>query len=67
MNERVAGTLQRQEQDFLVSYKGHMHRVRKELEKYKRQVTEREFLMRRDKLVVKLETSLAWFKKEAID
>ena len=67
MNAKMAGTLQRHEQDFLASYKGHMHRVQKELGKYKRQLTEREFLMRRDKLVVQLETSVAWFKKEALD
>lgn len=36
MNTRMASTLQRHEQDFLVSYKGHMHRVQKELGKYKR-------------------------------
>ena len=59
--------MQSHEQDFLVSYKGHMHRVQKELDKYKRMLTEKEFLMRRDKLVVKLETNLEWFKKEALD
>ena len=44
-----------------------MHRVKKELDKYKRMQTEREFEMRRNKLVVKLETDLEWFKKEALD
>ena len=67
INDKVNSMVQSHEKDFLISYKGHMHRVNKELDKYKRQLTENEFLMRRDKLVVKLESSLEWFKKEALD
>ena len=52
MDENMTKTLERNENDFLVSYRGHMHRVQKELGKYKRQLTEGEFMMRRDKLVV---------------
>ena len=52
MDAKMTSTLERHEADFLVSYRGHMHRVQKELGKYKRQLTEREFMMRRDKLVV---------------
>ena len=67
MDAKMTTALQRHEQDFLVSYRGHMHRVQKELGQYKRQLTEREFLMRRDKLVVQLEAGVEWFKKEALD
>ena len=52
MDEKMTSTVERAENDFLVSYRGHMHRVQKELTKYKKQMTEREFMMRRDKLIV---------------
>ena len=53
------------EKDFLYSYKGHMEHVSRELKKYKMICDERQFLIKRDARVEKLQAQTEYFKKEA--
>lgn len=49
------------------AYSGHMNKVYREMETLKKKATENEFQMRREQLIVKLQTQANWFRVEAQD
>ena len=55
MRTSMQDVMAKHEMDFLTSYKSHMYRVTKELEKYKKALNEKEFLSRREDRLVKLQ------------
>ena len=67
MTAQMRDTMAKHEMDFLLSYKGHMHRVTKELERYKKALNEKEFMSRREHRLVKLQGQVEWFKGEALE
>ncbi len=49
------------------AYGGHMNKVYREMETLKKKADENEFKMRREQLIVKLQTQASWFRVEAQD
>ena len=54
------------EMSFVSSYRDHMHRVTRDLEKFKKALNEKEFTNKRDEMVTKLQGNVEWFKNEAL-
>jgi hypothetical protein len=59
-------TLANHEQDFIKAYKSQMDKVHKELKFLKNRQTEQNGKMMRDDEITNLQSSIAWFKKEAV-
>ena len=66
MQSRVQGVIRQHEMNFLESYRNHMRHIQRDLDKYKKALNEKEFMNRRDEKIVKLQTNVEWFKKEAL-
>mmetsp|Transcript_16422 Transcript_16422/g.15735 ORF Transcript_16422/g.15735 Transcript_16422/m.15735 type:complete len:164 (+) Transcript_16422:121-612(+) len=58
--------ISRHEKDFLISYKEHMTKVQCELLLYKKKNTDFYMKMKKDERVKYLETTIAWFREEAL-
>jgi hypothetical protein len=54
MKSMVQDVMAKHEMDFLTSYKSHMFHVKNELDKYKKELNEKEFMSRRENRMVKL-------------
>ena len=54
MQTSMQDVMARHEMDFLTSYKSHMYRVEKELEKYKKALSDKEFDKAREDSSVKM-------------
>lgn len=53
--------------EFMNAYSGHMSKVYKEMEMLRKKANETEFQMRREQLIVKLQTQASFFRCEAQD
>jgi hypothetical protein len=53
--------------DFLTAYRGHMMKVKKELEFFKQKTSDQEYRLKTDEHVLKIQKSLDWFRQEALD
>ena len=62
LNERVEATMEKQGLDFLAAYRHHMHHVQKDLEAFKKKMTEQEYLMKRSDRIAALEKELEWYQ-----
>lgn len=54
------------EKDFLVAYWGHMHKIKKDLDKLRKKAHENNFILKRDQQVKKLQVQADWFRQEAM-
>ena len=67
MQENLDGVLRKHEMGYVETYRNHMRRVTRDLDKYKKALNEKEFDKRRDDRVVKLQGNVEWFKNEALE
>ena len=54
VTQKMDGVIRQHEMNFVESYRNHMRRITKELDKYKKALNEKEFMGRRDERVVRL-------------
>lgn len=66
IDQHFVKTLANHEQDFVNAYQSQMDKVRKELRFLKNRQTEQNGKMMRDDEITNLQSSIAWFKKEAV-
>lgn len=67
MQEDLDGVIRKHEMNFVDSYKNHMRKISREMDKFKKQLNEKEFMHKRNGRIIKLEQNVEWFKKEALD
>lgn len=59
--------IRKHEMNFIDSYRNHMRKVQRDLDKYKKALNEKEFMAKRNGRIIRLEQNVEWFKKEALD
>ena len=67
MQEDLDGVIRKHEMNFVDSYRNHMRKISREMDKFKKQLNEKEFMHKRNGRIIKLEQNVEWFKKEALD
>ena len=67
MQEDLDGVIRKQEMNFVDSYRNHMRKISRDMDKFKKQLNEKEFMHKRNGRIIKLEQNVEWFKKEALD
>ena len=67
MQEDLDGVIRKHEMNFVDSYKNHMRKISREMDKFKKQLNEKEFMHKRNGRIIKLEQNVEWFKNEALD
>ena len=66
MEQKLDIVLRSHEMNFLESYRNHMRHIKRDLEKYKKALNEKDFENRKDDKVQKLQDQIQWFKNEAL-
>jgi len=66
LDSKVKTSLKGHEKDLLSAFRTHMHEVYQQVNDLKRKTDEQEWSRRRDEHVNKLESSLEWYKEEAL-
>ena len=62
MQEDLDGVIRKQEMNFVDSYKNHMRKISRDMDKFKKQLNEKEFMHKRNGRIIKLEQNVEWFK-----
>ncbi|CAG9316631.1 unnamed protein product [Blepharisma stoltei] len=66
LNSHIDNVLQRHEQDFLNAFKCQMYGMYAELKELKKKTNETEVKMKRDEEINRLQSSVNWFREEAV-
>ena len=67
MQEDLDGVIRKHEMNFVDSYRNHMRKISRDMDKFKKQLNEKEFLHKRNGRIIKLEQNVEWFKMEALE
>ena len=67
MQEDLDAVIRKHEMNFVDSYRNHMRKISRDMDKFKKQLNEKEFMHKRNGRLIKLEQNVEWFKKEALE
>ncbi|KAL4449906.1 hypothetical protein ABPG74_015025 [Tetrahymena malaccensis] len=66
LEEKVDGVIERHEAEFLLAYKNHMIKIRKELQEMKNRMDEQDKKLKAGDKMDQLEKQLSWFREESL-